>query len=107
MRIKKTLIPSWDERLVRGATQLRPPLNKKPVGDATGKGQPHSLLGYGRDLLIPFTLITAVCPFEANRCLSLQQLRGPFNLAACTASHLSLLSGTTYQGLLFLINVFI
>ena len=45
---KKTLIPSWDERLVRGATQLRLPLTKKPVDDATGKGQPHSLLGYGR-----------------------------------------------------------
>jgi hypothetical protein len=32
--------------IVRGATQIRQALNKKPVDDATGKGQPHSLLGY-------------------------------------------------------------
>jgi hypothetical protein len=25
----KTLIPNWDERFVRGATQLRQPFNKK------------------------------------------------------------------------------
>jgi len=32
--------------IVRDATQIRQALNKKPVDDATGKGQPHSLLGY-------------------------------------------------------------
>jgi len=58
-------------------------------------------------LQIPSTLITAVRPFEASGCLSLQQLRDPFNTAVCTASHLPLLSVTPCQYLLFLINVFV
>lgn len=81
------------------------PLNKKPVDDATGKGQPHSLLRYSALLHIPYTLITAVCPFEANRSLSLQKLRGPFNTSVCAASHQLLLSVTPFQCLLFLINI--
>jgi len=55
---------------------------------------------------IPFTLITAVCPFEANRRLSLQKLRDPFNTGVCATSHHLLLSETPCQCLLFLINVF-
>ena len=93
--------------MVRGATQVRRPLNKKPVGVATGKGQPHSLLRYSRFVLIPFTLVTAVCPFEASRHLSLQQLRGPFNNPVCTASQRLPLSVTPCECLLFLINVFV
>ena len=91
---------------VRGATQLRFPLTKKPVDDATGK-RPASLITQVQQdlLLIPFTLITAVCPFEANGCLSPQRLRGPFNTSVCAASHPSLLSVTPCSCLLFLINV--
>ena len=55
---------------------------------------------------IPFTLITAVCPFEANGRLSLQKLRGPFNTSVCAASHHLPLSVTPCQCLLFLIKVF-
>jgi len=85
---KKTPIPSLGRTSLSVVPpSLGNPLNKKPVDDATGKGQPHSLLRYSRLLHIPFTLITAVCPFEANRNLSLQQLRGPFNISVCTASH--------------------
>ncbi len=47
--IKKTLIPRLGRTFVRGATQFRHPLIKKPIDDATGKGQPHSLLRYGRN----------------------------------------------------------
>jgi len=62
--------------------------------------------GTAENLQIPSTLITAVCPFEANGFLSLQKLRGPFNTSVCTASHQPLLSVTPCQWLLFLINVF-
>jgi len=81
-------------------------LTKKPVDDATGKASLTHYSGTPDDLCIPFTLITAVCPFEANRSLSLQQLRDPFNTAVCAAFHLLLLSVTPTQCLLFLIIVF-
>jgi hypothetical protein len=55
---------------------------------------------------IPFTLITAVCPFEANCCRSLQKLRGPFNIDVWSASHQVLLSVSPDQCVLFLISVF-
>ena len=50
--------------------------------------------GTAESLRIPFTLITAVCPFEANGCLSPQKLRDPFNTSVCAASHLLPLSVT-------------
>jgi hypothetical protein len=62
--------------------------------------------GTAKKLLIPCTLITAVCPFEATGLLSPQKLRDPFNTGVCAASHHRLLSVTPYQCLLFLINVF-
>jgi hypothetical protein len=92
--IKKRSSQIGTNAIVRGATQLRLPVNKKPVDDATGKGQPHSLLRYRGNPSIPFTLITAVCPFEATGYLSLQKLRGPFNTSVCAASHQLPLSGT-------------
>ncbi len=48
LALNKKRSSDWDERLIRGATQLRHPFNKKPVDDATGKGQPHSLLRYSK-----------------------------------------------------------
>ncbi len=84
------------------------PLIKKPVGGATGKKASLThYSGTAGKLQIPFTLITAVCPFEANRRLSLQQLRDPFNTAVCAASHQPPLSETPTQCLLLLINVFV
>ena len=64
------------------------PLIKNPAGDATGKGRPASLMGYGlvgadiriSDRLIPFTLVTVAVPAQANLAQDFDwQLGGPFN----------------------------
>jgi hypothetical protein len=92
---KKRSSHNWDERFVRGTTQFRQPFNQKTRWCATGK-RPASLITQVRQMVlrIPYTLITAVRPVGANRCLSLQQLRGPFNISVCAASHQTLLSVT-------------
>ena len=54
--------------------------NKRPVDVATdSKASLTHYSGTAEVLRIPFTLLTVVSPFEANRHLSLQKLRSPFS----------------------------